>query len=442
MWTRRYIAGAAFAASLLVYAIPLIGPHTITFLGELFFQTSPRRDPLWRAAEFGSAFALQTAAFVLFYWFLRKPGIARGAITSLGGLGIVLTAHLAYLIFIPSFFLIENDRAPATGNWPVECFAEDAWISPVPMPHRDPANPVPEVLVQTSKAAYATMSIPGCAVRPLALPQPTVQPGGHVDFILGVDYLVPGAAILFNRLETQTGRQTWAVLRSGETEIIPIEAPPSVVKILSNDGEWVGWIETLPNSPPPVLERIVIRNIAAKLPDIRVDLGSLGPAIYTLDDIDVKNSEIRVWRNNELMLLDLNGEVRSSAPRPDGVEPLSHTYRKVGDGWIAWDAYRDEEPYRVAWSLPAGKRLHRVLKGRSINSVAVTPSADLIAISVASRLNIGRIKDAVYVLRASDGAEVFRQYLPLYTRTQVLFPTNETLLYSTGEKTLLVRIVR
>ena len=106
------------------------------------------------------------------------------------------------------------------------------------------------------------------------------------------------------------------------------------------------------------------------------------------------------------------------------------------------DAYRDEEPYRVAWSLPAGKRLHRVLKGRSINSVAVTPSADLIAISVASRLNIGRIEDAVYVLRASDGAEVFRQYLPLYTRTQVLFPTNETLLYSTGEKTLLVRIVR
>jgi hypothetical protein len=99
MWTRRYIAGAAFAASLLVYAIPLIGPHTITFLGELFFQTSPRRDPLWRTAEFGSAFALQTAAFVLFYWFLRKPGIARGAITSLGGLGIVLTAHLAYLIF-------------------------------------------------------------------------------------------------------------------------------------------------------------------------------------------------------------------------------------------------------------------------------------------------------------------------------------------------------
>src|SRR2546426_11701169 len=108
---------------------------------------------------------------------------------------------------------------------------------------------------------------------------------------------------LFNRLETQTGRQTWAVLRSGETEIIPIEAPPIVVKILSNDGEWVGWIETLPNSPPPVLERIVIRNVVAKLPDIRVDLGSLGPAIYTLDDIDVKNSEIRVWRNNELMLL-------------------------------------------------------------------------------------------------------------------------------------------
>ncbi|HYR88565.1 MAG TPA: hypothetical protein VE422_31080 [Terriglobia bacterium] len=227
MWARRHITGAAFVASLLVYATPLIGPHTITFLGELFFQNSPRRDPLWRAADFGSAFLLQTAAFVLFYWFFWKPGIARAAVTGLGGLAIVMTAHFAYLIFIPSLFLIENDRTPATVNWPVECFAEDAWISPVPMPLREPANPIPEVVVQTSKAAYATMSIPGCAIRPLPLPQPTVQPGGHVDFILGVDYVVPGAAILFNKLETQTGRQTWAVLRSGETEIIPVETPPN-----------------------------------------------------------------------------------------------------------------------------------------------------------------------------------------------------------------------
>ena len=109
---------------------------------------------------------------------------------------------------------------------------------------------------------------------------------------------------------------------------------------------------------------------------------------------------------------------------------------------MGWDAYRDDDPYRVAWWFPAGKGNHHVLKGRSINSVAVSPSGDLIAISVATALNIGDIQDAVYILRASDGKEVFRRYLPRYTRTRVLFPDTNSFLYSSDGKTLLVRIVR
>ena len=83
-----------------------------------------------------------------------------------------------------------------------------------------------------------------------------------------------------------------------------------------------------------------------------------------------------------------------------------------------------------------------MLKGRSINSVAVSPGGDLIAISVATSLNIGNIQDSIYVLRVSDGKKVFRRFLPRYTRTQVLFPDKDLFLYSTDGKTLLVRVPR
>jgi hypothetical protein len=41
--------------------------------------------------------------------------------------------------------------------------------------------------------------------------------------------------------------------------------------------------------------------------------------------------------------------------------------------------------------------------------------------SETTTLNIGTARDVVSVLRASDGIEVFRVYLPRYTRSQVVF---------------------
>jgi hypothetical protein len=52
----------------------------------------------------------------------------------------------------------------------------------------------------------------------------------------------------------------------------------------------------------------------------------------------------------------------------------------------------------------------------------VSPDGRGIALSVTSLLSIGRTPDAVAVLRAVDGAEVFRTYFPTYTRASVAFP--------------------
>ena len=432
----------AFLASFSVYLIPLVGPHASEFLGEMFFHGVYRSNPLWAATDIAAALVLQAIAFALFFWFFQKPRVLRGLLLVISVPAFLASAQFVFLLSIPSLFLIENDTASESGDWPVECSADDAWISPVPMPAGAARASIPEVLIQTTKGTYGMMSVPGCAIKLLRLPQPVVRPGGRVDFMLGVDYVVPGAALLFNKLETRTGMQSWAILKSGQNEAIPIEAPANPVKILSTDGGWIGWIEPIPNSQPPILEQIVIRNLAGTRPEIRIDLSGLGPAIYVLANMDIQKAEITLSRNDEFLLLGVDGRVHSTIPAPGDVAVQPNTFQRIGDGWVAWDAYRDEGPYRVSWSLPGGKGTHQVLKGRSINSVAVTPSADRIAISVATSLNIGDIQDAVYVLRAGDGKEVFRRYLPRYTRTQVLFPDKDSFLYSSGGKTLLVRIVR
>jgi hypothetical protein len=154
----------------------------------------------------------------------------------------------------------------------------------------------------------------------------------------------------------------------------------------------------------------------------------------------MRSGEIGLSRNGDWMILGIDGTLRSKIPRPADVEVQSTTFQKIGEGWVGWDAYRDEDPYRVGWSLPAGHGSHHVLKGRSINSVAVSPAGDLIAISVTTSLNIGNIQDSVYVLRTSDGKEVFRRFLPRYTRTQVVFPDKDLLLYSTIGNSQLLQI--
>ena len=50
--------------------------------------------------------------------------------------------------------------------------------------------------------------------------------------------------------------------------------------------------------------------------------------------------------------------------------------------------------------------------------------------SVSTSLNIGKAQDAVYVLSASDGREVFRKYLPPYTRSPVAFLDVDFFVYS------------
>ena len=69
-------------------------------------------------------------------------------------------------------------------------------------------------------------------------------------------------------------------------------------KILSSDGEWIGWLDGM---------QIVIRNVENVKPETRVDLSSFGPASYVLSNIDMRSGEIMLSRNAEFMVLGTDG---------------------------------------------------------------------------------------------------------------------------------------
>jgi hypothetical protein len=116
-----------------------------------------------------------------------------------------------------------------------------------------------------------------------------------------------------------------------------------------------------------------------------------------------------------------------------GIALLGNGFRRIAGGWVAWDTYREEGRYRVRWSLQAGAGMHEVPKGRSIHAVAVDPKGRFVAISVVSHLSIGEVKDSVYVLKASDGSEIFRRFLPPYSRSHLAFLGTDALAMSVIE---------
>jgi hypothetical protein len=405
----------AFVLSFAVYLFPLIGPHVVFLLGQALWLDVTRRERelSWIITDAGFAVVLQFLAFALLYWFFGKPVLLRGVVVVLALSFLALGVNYAYLIYIPSRFLIEAETAGETGNWAVECAAQEVGL--VGIAHPSGVMDWPEFLVQSPDGAYKLMHVPGCELIPLSVPQAKIGPGGRADFVIGLSYFVPGRGVVFNRHETATGAFTWNFLSNGQLTVIP-GLHPAAAPILSLDGEWAGWIER---------ESVAIERLDGSEAPLQIPLENIQTWSYILRTIDMQQGEIELANSDRRVVVGLDGKIKSSAVPP-----------------LVWDSYRDNGPYRVSWNANGHSGTHNALKGRSINSAAMTPSGDLVAVSVATALNIGSIRDAIYVLRATDGTEAFRRYLPMYTRTPVFFATDDLLVYTADRQVVVVRVAR
>jgi hypothetical protein len=206
--------------------------------------------------------------------------------------------------------------------------------------------------------------------------------------------------------------------------------------VLSNDGDWVAWAELVPGTKR---RRAVLQSLsAARVQSVRVP--DQRPSQWMLLAADVERKELTFYEYNQttrrssLTMLGLDTEQQVNSIVVQGVDAQFATILRVGSGWVAWDAAREpREHYRVAWSLPNGQGTHEASRGQSFTAVKVAPDGAYIAISETSTLRDSVAQDSVYLLRASDGKEVWHRNLPRSARSWLAFLSEKLFAYTDSD---------
>ena len=428
-----------------VYLIPLTLPHVVILFGPALLYGLGHRERWWIAADLSLALTAQLLVALMLVWSLKGSRLRLLAWIPAVPI-LVAGVNAAYLWAIPSYFLIEPDTRPEVKNWTEHCLVPNVSLTPVRTSVNRSGTAVREWWVQRPDARYGLLQLPDCGVVDVDLPRPTVQPGGRVDFTLSVVFSAPGRAAIVERLVTSTSAQSWWLLTDPSSALRPIEQPAQAegTPILSDTADAVGWMEPVKDSGPPVLQRVIIRPLPSSSSQnaIVIELAPFGPALYALLAIDTVAREAVLWRDDQPLVVGFDGHRRETPSISGPIRAQSITYLRHGRGWVAWDAYREDGPYQLSWSLAAGTGTVRTNKGRSITSAAVDPSGRLIAMSETTTLNIGTARDMVSVIRTNDGADVFRLYLPRYTRSPVMFFDEVLFGYSDAAGTHVLRVSR
>jgi len=289
--------------------------------------------------------------------------------------------------------------------------------------------------------------MPDCQRTFASLPQPHVGPNGHADFSIGIAQFIDGGRAVVQRQEIGTGASTWYLLDVNVGTMLPLPAAPgasSLPPFLSLDGLATGWVVPIAGSGPPVLDTVLVRPATAEARDRIIDLSPFGAASYELVGLETPPGAVLLWKGIDGRLLSVGPDGKEQpAPRiPAGVDPQSSTIVLSRHGTLAWDAYKEDGNYTVAWSMDAGSGLRRIPRGSSIVAAAAHASGRYVAVSTSTTLSIGEVRDAVFIINAADGREVFRRFLPKYSRTNVVFLGSEYFAYSDANTVHVVRIPR
>ena len=435
----------ALLGSFGVYAIPLIGPHAAWFLGESLVATvASDRSRAWVAADVSLALLSQIAVGLAIYWSLGG-GWARKIIW-LGGLPLIVALNVAYLSVIPATFLIEADRESEMNTWPEHCFVRAVALRPL----RSSA-------VQTRPGARTwwaarapdgrdtLLRVPECVTTDAVLPTAGKSPEGYLDFFTSLQFASPEGIAIVEQMDRRSTRRTWWALTDPVAPLLRLaessatfESPP----IISRRGDAVAYVTTVPGSGPPALSRVLVRKATPGSASLEadIDLAPLGPGSYVLLDVDAEAQEVLLWRDDRPLIVGFDGQAHDVSFEAGDIHAQSTTYKRVGDGWVAWDAYKESGPYEIGWSFGGASGRHRTNAGRSVTSAAVDPTSAYIAISETTTLSIGNARDVVYVLRTDDGTTMFRRYLPRYSRSEVVFFEGGFFGYSDLEGTHILKI--
>ncbi len=412
----------ALIASFAVYLLPIFTVHVLFVwgwaIGAELLAGKSGREALWLAADAGLAVALQALAFVLFYWvFSGRAWRWLALFPAVPAFWLALNG--AYLIALPGLFLIEAETARETGDWALACRIEDATLLQV----RGPATPdlarAQEAWVASTTApdTWKLLTGPDCRLEATAHSRPTergslaaVAAGGAAIFTA---YVGDPAVTRYWHLDPVSGRAT---------ELTP-PLPPDLrywLVTLSRDGKAVGWIES-ERSGRNWERRLKTREVATgRERDVLLQGLDRGqPEILALDGFE--GGVMVSLYPGRVLAFDGTGRPAWGPIDTGEIKHVGRNFVRIGDGWVAWEIYREEGRLRIVWDLPQGSGRREVPKGSGIKDLAVSPDGELIAVSTSTNLNIGNVRDSLFVLRSRDGVEVYRRFFRKYTRTRMAF---------------------
>jgi hypothetical protein len=402
---------AALALSFGIYALPIIGPHSMAFVAQFLLRdTGP-----WMLWHWSAALGVQALVF----GFLRLV-FSRPATKYLGFLALPaswLAMEGLFMIVIPTAMLVEDDPAPELTGLPETC-AIDGWWLAEPFPHAL-VGPAPKsVIVIDSKGNPAVFRAKDCTVEPLK--PPTLPDGAS----LRVAELLEGGRYVYGTL-VRGGEGTDFGSFDPATGIsvrIPIPRPESSIPnspYFSRDGRFVAWIAYLDQGKKR------LRGGPVEKPE-GIDI-ELPPGSYQLED--VARGELLVSNGSEFRLLEPNGEQIWSIT----TEIHPHGARILPDGksYLAWEIIpsQDEARCQVLWRMNAETVRKEIPKGSCVTAAGVSPDWKWIAASTTRRISVGRIADTV-VIWSWKGEEIFRKRFRSYNRTPVHFLAGNLFAYS------------
>jgi hypothetical protein len=362
-------------------------------------------------------------------WLLTRPGWVGILVVAACAPVFVAASNWTYLSALPSRFQAERATTPDLGDWKTVCTVPDMELAEV----RSPPDTSLALAGQTwlrAKGEYAVLTMPGCHTRLIRKPDAPAQ--------LDLAFVSPAGAYLMRNWDSQTRQTHWWVGNGSLRSLSRVPEGSTIfgMPVLSNDGHWVAWIELIPGTN---LHRAVVQSLnderahVVELPDQRV-------LQWTLLAADMERKELTFYvydyttQRSSLTMLGLDSKQQGDSIVVQGVDAQFTTLLRVGSGWVAWDAAREPaERYRIAWSLANGRGVHKALWGRSLTAVKVDPDGAYIAISETTAMRDYHVPDAVYVLRTSDGKEVWRRNLPTYTRSSLAFLGEKFFAYSDSD---------
>lgn len=329
----------------------------------------------------------------------------------------------------PSRFSTDRAKTADPGDWKIVCTVPDMEVADVRSSPDTSLARAGQTWLRAN-GDYVVLTMPGCQTRVIRRPEGATQ----VD----VNFVTPAGVYLMRDWDNKTRQTHWWV-GNGYLRLLsrlPDTPPMFGMPVLSNDGHWVAWMESIPGSK---LHRAVVQSLNDEQTHL-VDIPNQRLLLWELLAADMERKELTFYdydyttRRSSLTTLGLDSEQHGDSIVAQGVDAQFTTILRVGSGWVAWDAAREPgQRYRVAWSLANGRGTHKALWSRTLTAVKVDPDGGYVAISETNGMRDSIVEDAVYVLRTSDGKEVWHRKLPTYTRSSLAFLGEKFFVYTDSD---------